>query len=130
MRDCIAALAKMGLIRQITEGGWLFKALLAPKPHQENVTDIKDFQWRFCVNYIPLNMVTRVTAYPIPRCDTAVFVEFGSSVLLFLWMWDAPQGYHQLAVAKSSQEKLAFQGVDTIKWTYMLDVHKEHVDMI
>ena len=118
MRDCIAALAKMGLIRQITEGGWLFKALLAPKPHQENVTDIKDFQWRFCVNYIPLNMVTRVTAYPIPRCDTAVFVEFGSSVLLFLWMWDAPQGYHQLAVAKSSQEKLAFQGVDTIKWTY------------
>ena len=75
-------------------------------------------------------MVTRVTAYPIPRCDTAVFVEFWSSVLLFLWMWDAPQGYHQLAVAKSSQEKLAFQGVDTIKWTYMLDVHKEHVDMI
>ncbi len=26
-------------------------------------------------------------------------------------------GYHQLAVAASSQEKLAFQGVDAIKWT-------------
>ncbi len=33
-------------------------------------------------------------------------------------MFDAPMGYHQLAVAKLSQEKLAFQGVDAIKWTY------------
>jgi hypothetical protein len=35
-----------------------------------------------------------------------------------MWMFDAPMGYHQLAVEKSSQEKLAFQGVDAIKWTY------------
>jgi hypothetical protein len=33
-------------------------------------------------------------------------------------MFDAPMGYHQLAVALASQEKLAFQGVDAIKWTY------------
>jgi hypothetical protein len=33
-------------------------------------------------------------------------------------MFDAPMGYHQLAVAPASQEKLAFQGVDAIKWTY------------
>ncbi len=33
-------------------------------------------------------------------------------------MFDAPMGYHQLAVEKSSQEKLAFQGVDAIKWTH------------
>ena len=26
--------------------------------------------------------------------------------------------YHQLAVALASQEKLAFQGPDAIKWTY------------
>jgi hypothetical protein len=36
----------------------------------------------------------------------------------FIWMFDAPMGYHQLAVAAASQEKLAFQGVDTIKRTY------------
>jgi hypothetical protein len=35
-----------------------------------------------------------------------------------MWMFDAPMGYHQLAVEKLSQEKLAFQGVDAIKWTY------------
>ena len=31
MRQCIAALAKVGHIEQITGGQWLFKALLAPK---------------------------------------------------------------------------------------------------
>jgi hypothetical protein len=30
-------------------------------------------------------------------------------------MFDAPMGYHQLAVERASQEKLAFQGVDAIK---------------
>jgi hypothetical protein len=116
MRKCIEALAKVGHIRQITDGSWLFKALLAPKPHQEHIKNIDDFVWRFCVNYIPLNGVTRTIAYPIPRCDTAVFVEF--SMGKFIWMFDAPMGYHQLAVAAESQEKLAFQGVDAIKWTY------------
>jgi hypothetical protein len=89
---------------------------LAPKPHQEHIKTIDDFVWRFCINYIPLNGVTRVSAHPILRCDTAVFNEF--SMCRFIWMFDAPMGYHQLAVALESLEKLAFQGVDAIKWTY------------
>ena len=116
MQRCIAALAKVGHIEQITDGQWLFKALLAPKPHQETVYNIEDFVWRFCVNYIPLNGVTRIIAYPIPRCDSAVYNEFGLGA--WLWMFDLPMGFHQLAVALASQEKLAFQGVDGIKWTY------------
>ncbi len=118
MRRCIAALAKGGHIRQITDRQWLFKALLAAKPHQESVYNIDDFVWRFCVNYIPLNSVTLQIAYPIPRCDSAVFNEFGNGKRM--WMFDMPMGYHQLAVEKSSQEKLAFQGVDAIKWTYTI----------
>ncbi len=35
-------------------------------------------------------------------------------------MFDLPMGYHQLAVSPESQEILAFQGVDAIKWTYMV----------
>jgi hypothetical protein len=118
MRKCIAALAKVGHIRQITDGGWLFKALLAAKPHQEHVRCIDDFVRRFCVNYIPLNSVTRLIAYPIPRCDLAVHNEFGQGK--WHWLFDAPMGYHQLAIVLASQEKLAFQGVDAIKWTYMV----------
>ena len=58
MQRCIAALAKVGHIEQITDGQWLLKALLALKPHQETVYNIEDFVWHLCVNYIPLNGVT------------------------------------------------------------------------
>jgi hypothetical protein len=77
MRRSIAALKKVGQISQIHDGQWLFKALLAPKPHQEHISNIADFVWRFCVNYIPLNQVTWQIAYPIPRCDNAVETAFG-----------------------------------------------------
>ncbi len=33
-------------------------------------------------------------------------------------MWDAPQGYHQIRVAKDLQEKPAFAGPNATKWTY------------
>jgi hypothetical protein len=118
MQAAIAALKKVGHIRQMTDGRWLFKALLAPKPHQEHVCDINKFVWRFCVNYIPLNSVTRIIAYPIPCCDLAINEEFG--LAMFFWLWVAPMGYHQLAVALASQEKLAFQGPNAIKWTYTI----------
>jgi hypothetical protein len=98
------------------DGSWLFKVLLAPKPHQEHIKNIDDFIWRFCINYIPLNNVTWVVAYPIPQCSSTIFAEF--SMGQCIWMFDTPMGYHQLAVASASQEKLAFQGVDAIKWTY------------
>jgi len=70
MRKCIASLEKLH------GGGWMFKALLAPKPHQEHVKNIDDFVWQFCINYIPLNQVTRPVAYPIPHCDAAVHLTF------------------------------------------------------
>jgi hypothetical protein len=116
MEKCIASLAKLGHIRQIHDGEWLFKALLAPKPHQEGVTNITIFVWCFCINHIPLNQITCVIAYPIPRCNSVLFLAFGTTQ--WFWMWDAPQGYHQICVAKESQEKLAFAGPNAIKWTY------------
>ena len=111
MRACIAALEKVSHIEQTHDGQWLFKCLLAPKPHQEHVYYIEEFVWRFCVNYIPLNQVTWVIAYPIPRCD-------GCGAAAFYWLVDAPMGYHQLMIALDSREKLAFQGPDAIKYTY------------
>jgi hypothetical protein len=35
-----------------------------------------------------------------------------------MWMWDAPQDYHQIGVERNSQEKLAFANPDATKWTY------------
>ena len=116
MKKCIAALEKLGHISQTHTGGWLFKVLLAAKPHQEHVTNIADFVWRFCVNFIPLNAVTKVIAYPIPRCDSAVMLAFGDAT--WFWLMDAPQGYNQIAVEKSSCEKLAFAGPSATKWVW------------
>jgi hypothetical protein len=65
-----------------------------------------------------LNSVTRIIAYPIPRCNSAVFVKFGNGC--WFWLFNAPSGYHQLAVELKSQVKLAFQGPDVIKWTYTI----------
>jgi hypothetical protein len=58
MRRSIAMLEKVGQISQTHNGPWLFKASLASKPHQEHISNIANFVWRFCVNYIPLNQVT------------------------------------------------------------------------
>jgi hypothetical protein len=108
MRKSIAALKKLGHIKQIHDGQWLFKATLAPKPHQKTVTDIGDFVWRFCVNYIRLNQVTKLIVYPIPWCNMAVEMAFGSS--MWHWMYDMPMGYHQLSVSPESQEKTCLPG--------------------
>ncbi len=108
--------SKVGHIRQIHGGKWMFKALLTPKPHQEHVRNIEDFIWKFCVNYIPLNQVTRPVAYPIPHCDSAVHLTFSDG--RWMWLWDAHQGYHQIGVEHDSQDKSAFTGPDATKWTY------------
>jgi hypothetical protein len=47
MWKAIAALEKIGQIHQITDGCWLFKALLAPKPHQEHVRHINNLSGIF-----------------------------------------------------------------------------------
>ena len=90
MRRCIADLYELGPIEQIIDSGWLFKAPLAQKPHQEHIVDICDLVWRFCVNYVPLNAVTRVIDYPIPRCDDAVKIASGSGTITCFF--DAPIG--------------------------------------
>ena len=58
IEKAIAKLCELNHVGPIHDGEWLAKPLLAAKPHQENVTDIADFVWRFCVSYIALNAVT------------------------------------------------------------------------
>ena len=94
IEKAIAKLVELGHVKQIHDSAWLSKPLLAPKPHQENVTNIDNFVWRFCVNYIPLNSVTKIIAMPIPRCDSAVGYSFGESK--FRWLTDAVSGYNQI----------------------------------
>ena len=36
----------------------------------------------------------------------------------WIWLYNTPMGYHQKSATKATQEKLAFQRSDAIKWTY------------
>jgi hypothetical protein len=117
MQPMIDKLEQIGQIYQIFEGEWLSPCLLAPKPHQENVFNIKNYVWRLCINYIGLNR-TKCLAYPIPCCDFAVGFSFGKAK--YRWLLDAPQGFHQIAVNKASQEKLAFAAPYTRKYTFSI----------
>jgi hypothetical protein len=67
MQNTIEQLLDMGFIVKDSISPWGFRITLAPKPHQENVTGIENYVWRFCTNYIRLNMITRPAEYPIPR---------------------------------------------------------------
>jgi hypothetical protein len=62
MQNMIKRLLDMGFIVKDSISPWGFRITLAPKPHQENVTEIENYVWRFCTNYIcmhiRLNMIT------------------------------------------------------------------------
>ena len=82
--------------------------LLAPKPHQEGINNIKDFVWRLCVSYRGLNSVTKPFIFPIPRCAESI-EDFGdSNGPMFFITLDTQQAYHQILVRLQDREKLAF----------------------
>ena len=99
-------------------GPWGSMIVLAPKPHQDEVTNISDFVWRMCISYRKLNAITLPFEYPIPRCDDAIddFGE-GHGRLYFISL-DARSGYHQISVHPADRCKLAFFGPDGKKYTF------------
>ena len=92
--------------------------VLAAKPHQENINDIREFVWRMCVSYRGINKVTELYEYPIHRCDMAITImELGSTGIFFITV-DAIQGYHQIAVKAYDVEKIAFFGPDNKEYCH------------
>jgi hypothetical protein len=106
MQQTIIKLLGLGFIKADSKSPWGARITLAPKPHQEDITEIENYIWRFCINYIRLNMVTRPAEYPIPRCDDAVMYGFGEAT--FFILLDASAGYHQVQLSESSMMKTAF----------------------
>jgi len=99
-------------------GAWGSRIVLAAKPHQENIDDIKEFVWRMCVSYRKLNSVTKPFEFPIPRCDDAITVlEVGGDAIYIITV-DARQGYHQVTVRRIDRDKLAFFAPNNKKYTW------------
>jgi hypothetical protein len=100
----------------VTSSPWFSRIILAPKSHQETIEDISKCVWRFCISYIPLNQITRILAYYIPRCDDVVEYGFGRAQYCFLL--DAFTGYHQIKMEPQSSAKTAFAGPHGRKYRY------------
>jgi hypothetical protein len=118
MEKACQMLLNMGHIIRDVLSPWAARITLAPKPHQEHVEDIKDYIWRFCINYIMLNMITRPAQYPIPRCDDAVMYGFGQAA--FFILLDAFSGYHQIRLSAASIEKTAFYAPRGRKYVWLV----------
>ena len=73
----------------------------------------KNGEWRFCIDYRPLNSVTRKDAYSLSHFDKVLDRISGSSWFSSL---DLCRGYWQVGMAQSSKAKTAFmigvKGVD------------------
>lgn len=118
MQKTIDRLLDFGHIRLDNKSPWGFRITLAPKPHQEDVKDIEEYIWRFCINYIQLNRVTRPSEYPIPRCDDAVMYGFGTATCFILL--DAFSGYHQIRLSAASIDKTAFYAPFGRKYVWLV----------
>ena len=62
-------------------------------------------KWRVCVDFTDLNKACPKDSFPLLRIDQLVNLASGHEMMSFL---DAFQGYHQIPMALSDQEKTAF----------------------
>ena len=118
MDEHIRALLSKQWIQQWNRGAWGSMIVLAPKPHQEKVNDINSFVWRFCVSYRRLNSLTLPFRMPIPTCAEAIENLGPHHGRLFFITLDAGSGFHQIAVADDTMDKLAFFGPGHMKYTW------------
>ena len=70
-------------------GAWGSQIVLAVKPHQEHIDDIREFVWRMCVSYGGLNKVTKIFEYSISRCNDAILIFQVGSCLIWVITVDA-----------------------------------------
>uniref|UniRef100_A0A2N9GNU9 Uncharacterized protein n=1 Tax=Fagus sylvatica TaxID=28930 RepID=A0A2N9GNU9_FAGSY len=75
---------------------WLFNTVVVKK---------KNGKLRVCVDFTDLNRACPKDPFPLPRIDQLVDSTSGHERMSFL---DAFQGYHQIPMAHSDQEKTAF----------------------
>jgi ribonuclease HI len=84
------------VIRPVLYPTWLSNTVVVQK---------KNGKWRVCLDFTDLNKVCPKDHFPLPRIDQLVDSAAGHDRMSFL---DAFQGYHQIPMTLSDQEKTAF----------------------
>uniref|UniRef100_A0A2N9FCE9 Uncharacterized protein n=1 Tax=Fagus sylvatica TaxID=28930 RepID=A0A2N9FCE9_FAGSY len=92
----VERLLEANAIRSVQYPTWLSNTVVVKK---------KNGKWRVCVDFTDLNRACPKDPFPLPRIDQLVDSAAGHERMSFL---DAFQGYHQIPMAHSDQEKTAF----------------------
>ncbi|GJZ20165.1 hypothetical protein Tco_0556755 [Tanacetum coccineum] len=92
----VQKLVEAGIMREVYYQEWLSNPVMVKK---------HDGSWRMCVDFTDLNKVCPQDCYPLPEIDWKVKSLCGYPFKCFL---DAYKGYHQIQMAESDEEKMAF----------------------
>ncbi|GJV95837.1 reverse transcriptase domain-containing protein [Tanacetum coccineum] len=93
---------RVGIMREVYYHDWMSNPVMVKK---------HDGSWRMCVDFTNLNKACPQDCYPLPEIDWKIESLCGYPFKCFL---DAYKGYHQIQMAESDEEKMAFhtsQGV-------------------
>ncbi|XP_074577531.1 uncharacterized protein LOC141833939 [Curcuma longa] len=93
IREEVQKLLKAGHIKEVHFPTWLSNVVLVPKPNNK---------WRVCVDFRDLNKACPKDCYPLPRIDQLVDSTAGFE---YICMLDAYQGYHQIPLDVTDQDK-------------------------
>jgi len=88
-----------GIVRE-SKSPWEAGIVMAPK---------KDGDSRFCVDYRPLNELTKKDVYPLPRIDDCLSALGGCT---YYSIFDLASGYWQIPIREEDKEKTAFLAPD------------------
>ncbi|XP_074560387.1 uncharacterized protein LOC141816515 [Curcuma longa] len=100
IREEVQKLLKAGHIKEVRFPTWLSNVVLVPKPNNK---------WRVCVDFRDLNKACPKDCYPLPRIDQLVDSTAGFE---YICMLDVYQGYHQIPLDVTDQDKVSFITAD------------------
>jgi hypothetical protein len=92
----VSRLIDVGAIKEILYPTWLSNMVVVKK---------KNGKWRVYIDFTDLNKACPKDPFPLPKIDQLVDATTGHQRMSFL---DAFQGYHQIALNPTDQEKTAF----------------------
>ncbi|GKB93143.1 reverse transcriptase domain-containing protein, partial [Tanacetum coccineum] len=98
----VQKLVGAGIMREVYYHEWLSNPVMVKK---------HDGSWRMCVDFMDLNKACPQDCYPFPKIDWKVESLCGYPFKCFL---DAYKGYHQIQMAESDEEKMAFHTIQGV----------------
>jgi hypothetical protein len=108
LRRQVDLLVRLGVVEPVSTAQAWSQVLLVPKPNGA---------WRFCVDYILLNLLILWNSWPLPNIKQ-MLERIGLKRPKYFAVFDLTSGYHQAPISKSSKIFTAFiTSFGVYQWT-------------